>query len=127
MTNESFWNNLFCPHGYDRDPYINVWFVTEERDVMELLHYSERETSPICISVDDGVGWNFVVCVLDLENEFNVKVPGDGATLTGYKLDEVIKVWRKIDELKKYDYEELRKKAMINNATKTLEGDSHEH
>lgn len=112
MTNELFWANLFCPHGYDRDPYINVWFATEERDVMELLN-SGRETSPIRISVDNGVGWNFVVCVLDLEDEFNVKVPGDGATLTGYKLDEVIKVWQKIDELKKHDYEELRKKAMI--------------
>lgn len=114
MTNELFWTNLFCPHGYDRDPYIKVWFATKERDVMELLHCSGRETSPIRISVDDGVGWNFVVCVLDLEDEFNVKVPGDGATLTGYKLDEVVKVWRKIDELKNtYEYEELRKKALI--------------
>lgn len=52
--------------------------------------------------------------MLDLENEFDVKVPGDGATLKGYKLDAVIKVWRKIDELKNtYEYEELRKKAMI--------------
>lgn len=31
-----------------------------------------------------------------------------------YKLDAVIKVWRKIDELKNtYEYEELRKKAII--------------
>lgn len=41
-------------------------------------------------------------------------IPGDGATLKDYKLDEVIKVWRKIDELKNtYEYEELRKKALI--------------
>lgn len=113
MTNELFWTNLFCPHGYDRDPYIKVWFATKKRDVMQLLH-SGRKTSPIRISVDDGVGWNFVVCILDLENGFNIKVPGDGATLQDYKLDEVVKVWRKIDELKNtYEYEELRKKALI--------------
>lgn len=113
MTNELFWDNLFCPHGYDRDPYIKVWFATRKRDVQELVRLG-RETSPIRISVDDGVGWNFTVCVLDLENEFDVKVPGDGAMLKGWSLDEVIKVWTKIDELRGiYEYEELRKKALI--------------
>ena len=113
MTNELFWTNLFCPHGYDRDPYIKVWFATKKRDVQELVRLG-RKTSPIRISVDDSVGWNFTVCVLDLENGFNVKVPGDGAMLKGWSLDEVIKVWTKIDELRGiYEYEELRKKALI--------------
>lgn len=53
MTNELFWDNLFCPHGYDRDPYIKVWFATRKRDVQELVHLG-RKTSPIRISVDDA-------------------------------------------------------------------------